>query len=332
MESFYNFGGGSIPLTKDETLKLKSMDIPQGITTLGFAPKHLVIKPGHNLRACWLMRPDDKRASNSCTSFRALLQVLVEKDEVAICCIRKRSNDAARLHALVPQREVRACDERTIIACEGFHVVPLPFADDIRTLPPGFALSEEPEQPAVDAAKKLLKCLKFGDEFFQYLESGNMSNPSLLTQFAQIEALALSTKVDRADPVTNLDETMKLIEVPKYMIQGEVAEKIKKNVELLKAAVSAEYDVEMESKSAGGKRKREVDPEAAAKATEKKEDAQRMVSETNWSSMLANNSLSKATMPMLKAYCDAHDLKKPSAARKTDLMEVVVKHLNQLNT
>ena len=60
-------------------------------------------------------------------------QVLKDKDEVAICCIRKRANDAPRLHALVPQVEVR--QDRDILAPEGFHVIPLPFADDLSMLP-----------------------------------------------------------------------------------------------------------------------------------------------------------------------------------------------------
>lgn len=331
MVSYYAFGGDPVILTKEELDKLRSVDYPLGITTLGFAPKNLVLKPGHNLRPCYLMRPDDKRALHSSTTFRAFLDSLKEKDEVALCTIRKRTNEIPRLHALVPQTEVRTDREedkmnglRRIIACEGFHVVPLPYADDIRKLPGGFALSEEPDQSAVDIAKKLLKNVRIGQSVFKKLEDNRLANPALLTQFAQIEALALSTEVKRADPVTDLDGAIQDIAPPKFFTQGTRAETIKELSESLKAAISGEYDIELESK-AGGKRKREENPEATEKAAAKKENSLRMVSETNWGEMLENDTLKKATVPMLKAYCEANGLSKP--AKKPELLDVVAKHL-----
>lgn len=183
-------------LSKEDQEKIKTLDIAKGIMTLGFAPREKVVKPEHNLRPCWLMRPDDKKAKNSSTTFRAfhkvrcllhgpgqelmcsvlrqhsyrrvfsrhkvisspcrawtlwfdarkhwcktrvLWQVLKDKDQVAICCIRKRANDAPRLHALMPQSEVR--QDRDILAPEGFHVIPLPFADDMSMSPPLLSLS-----------------------------------------------------------------------------------------------------------------------------------------------------------------------------------------------
>ena len=62
-------------LSKEDQEKIKTMDIAKGIMTLGFAPRKLVVKPEHNLRPCWLMRPDDKKAKNSSTTFRAFHQV-----------------------------------------------------------------------------------------------------------------------------------------------------------------------------------------------------------------------------------------------------------------
>jgi hypothetical protein len=64
-----------VVLSKEDQEKIKTMSIPKGIMTLGFAPREKVVKPEHNLRPCWLMRPDDKKAKNSCTTFRAFHKV-----------------------------------------------------------------------------------------------------------------------------------------------------------------------------------------------------------------------------------------------------------------
>ena len=218
VESYYEFGGNKIALSQEEVLKIRSMDVPQGITTIGFAPRKLVMKPGHNLRTSWLMRPDDKKAVNSSTTMRSFLKVLEEKDFVAICCIRKRSNEIARLHALVPQSEVRR--DRKLITPEGFHVVPLPYADDVRSLPVGFELAQEgerggaPSREAIDAAKQLVKSVNLGKNFTNSLESGDLRNPGLLRQFAHIEACALGTAVNEDDAVTNVEGARLKMEPP----------------------------------------------------------------------------------------------------------------------
>ena len=77
--SYFPFGGSKITLEKDEVVKLKSVNMNKGITTLGFAPRSLVVKPEYNLRPSWLMYPDEKEAKNSSTTFNAFFQVILLK-------------------------------------------------------------------------------------------------------------------------------------------------------------------------------------------------------------------------------------------------------------
>jgi len=299
------------------------MDIAAGIMTLGFAPREKVVKPELCLRPCWLMRPDDTKAKNSSTTFRAFLQVLKDKDEVVLCCIRKRSNDAPRLHALVPQTEVR--EGRDILAPEGFHVVPLPFADDIRNLPPGFSISkeDEPDEDAVEFAAKLVKRVK-NERVLRRLECAlDLVNPSLLKQFAHVEAHALGSVVNEADPVTNLEEATTLLDPPVWFQEGERGKKLQEMAEQLKGAIDNSYDTLIASKAAGGKRKR--DPEAAEKANAKKEEAANATASIDWRAELEANTLKKRTVPQLKAYCDTNGLS--TKGKKDELLERVTKHL-----
>lgn len=287
------------------------------------------MKPGHNLRTSWLMRPDDKKAVNSSTTMRSFLKVLEEKDFVAICCIRKRSNEIARLHALVPQSEVRR--DRKLITPEGFHVVPLPYADDVRSLPVGFELAQEgerggaPSREAIDAAKQLVKSVNLGKNFTNSLESGDLRNPGLLRQFAHIEACALGTAVNEDDAVTNVEGARLKMEPPEDFCTGSKADEVNGLVGSLKRAISSTYDEEVEMKATG--KRKAADPEAAAKKAAKKQESEKKAAEINWQEMRAAGKLSKATVADLTAYCKANDLTVPSKAKKQDLLELVDKHL-----
>ena len=329
IESYFDFGGSQISLSNEEVGKLKTMDIPQGVVTLGFAPKKLVLKPGHNLRASWLMRPDEKRAPNSTLTFKAFLEALLEKEEVAICCIRKRSNEPARLHALVPQKEIKGQQPRGIRAPEGFHVVPLPYADDMRVIPPdvlrAYREMDEPSPAAIEAAKMFLKKTKI-PSFFDHLEDGTLRNPSLLKQFAHIEAHALSRTVDENDPVTDLMSAEKFIQP-----SAKLEEKTYEVAQTLKAAIADDYDAEVSESKPSAKRKREDDPEVAAakalKEAAKKEENDRLVSEVDWQDMLTAGTLKKAKVNQLQAYCQVHGLKLSVKPKKDDYVEAVQKHL-----
>ena len=94
--------------------------------------------------------------------------------------------------------------------------------------------------------------------------------------------------------------------------------------ESLQAPVSGE-NMELEGKTAV-KRKREVDPDAAAKNEAKKTETLRKAGATNWGQMLKEGTLDKATVPMMQAYCQLHGFKRLGV--KKDLLEAVEKHLN----
>ena len=65
--------------------------------------------------------------------FAALLQRLVAQDKVAICRLIQRDEAAPRLVALLPQLE-RLDAKKVQVAPPGFHMIYLPFNDDLRKL------------------------------------------------------------------------------------------------------------------------------------------------------------------------------------------------------
>lgn len=66
--------------------------------------------------------------------FSVLLNRCAERDLIAICRLIERKNSKPRLVALLPQKEEIKAKTNEQISPPGFHVVYLPFAEDIRDL------------------------------------------------------------------------------------------------------------------------------------------------------------------------------------------------------
>ena len=73
------------------------------------------------------------------------------------------------------------------------------------------------------------------------------------------------------------------------------------NEDIEEGASGSAYDESLNTKA--GKRKREENPQAAAKAVAKKEEAASLAAGMDWKGMLAKGTLQKATVAQLKAYC-----------------------------
>jgi hypothetical protein len=106
VESYFPFGGDTVVLSKEDQEKIKTMGIGKGIMTLGFAPRAKVVKPEHNLRPCWLMRPDDKKAKNSSTTFRAFHKVrclLCRYGSELMCSVNTARSSPLTMLAVAPK-------------------------------------------------------------------------------------------------------------------------------------------------------------------------------------------------------------------------------------
>lgn len=68
----------------------------------------------------------------STTLFRALLEKCLEKEKFILCEIICRVNTPPKLVALYPQQE--QIEDKIQIIPPGFHVLYLPFADDLRQI------------------------------------------------------------------------------------------------------------------------------------------------------------------------------------------------------
>ena len=171
---------------KEEILQIKQMG-PPGLALLGFKPLSN-LKLYHNIRHSYFAYPDDEIIKGSTLFLKTMILKLNEMRKFALCRMIARQNSPPRLVALVPQEE--ELDEYgTQIKPPGFHIVFLPFADDIRTPPiPEIHHKAAPNQ--IDKAKEIVSKLmisKFSLDDFE--------NPLLQSHYANLQAIALDQDV-----------------------------------------------------------------------------------------------------------------------------------------
>jgi ATP-dependent DNA helicase 2 subunit 1 len=174
------YGGEKIIFDKDEIAAIKSFDA-QGLKLMGFKPKS-ALKVYFNLRNALFIYPDENTTKGSTLAFATLLDRMLVLEKIAICRVIPRVNSAPRFVALLPQAE-ELDEDGSQMTPPGFHLIYLPYADDIRelTIEPVTKASQE----QIVKAKKLVKSLRIK------FDSRNFENPALQKHYAAIQALAL---------------------------------------------------------------------------------------------------------------------------------------------
>ncbi|XP_028409501.1 X-ray repair cross-complementing protein 6-like, partial [Dendronephthya gigantea] len=180
LKYFQCFGGDKVVFEKEEVDAIKSAG-DTGLTLLGFKPRSL-LKRYHHIRPAQFIYPDEKSISGSSRLFTALLKKCSSKDLVAICRFIPRRGASLKLVALIPQEE--ELDEQNVqVSPPGFHLIFLPFADDLRKL--SYEDAPRANDDQVEKAKDIIKALT---STFDPLD---IENPSIQKHYNILEALAL---------------------------------------------------------------------------------------------------------------------------------------------
>ncbi|XP_031572511.1 X-ray repair cross-complementing protein 6-like isoform X2 [Actinia tenebrosa] len=187
------FGGEKVIFEKEEVAAMKNFGNP-GLLLMGFKPKKS-LKRLYHIKSSHFIHPDEKSVSGSTTLFSALLKKSLEKEVIPICRYIPRAVSAPSFVALLPQKE-EFNDHKVQITPPGFHVIFLPYVDDMRKL-------QYPKMPKatteqVNKAKEIIKKLTFT------FRSTDFENPSLQKHYNHLEALALDR--DSPEEVDDLTE------------------------------------------------------------------------------------------------------------------------------
>ncbi|KAJ8592867.1 Ku DNA-binding complex, Ku70 subunit [Rhizopogon salebrosus TDB-379] len=174
--------------TADEIRSFRTLDLEPGIKLLGFKDrKELVFED--NVKHSVFIHPDELKYSGSKRTFTALLKKMIEKKKFGLVLTLTRRNAAPVFCAMLPQAE--SGEEGEWKEPAGFHLIPLPFADDIRAAPleEAFRAPDEVKDAARAWIDKL--CVKNGA-----YPPDSYPNPALAYHNAQLQASAFREEFD----------------------------------------------------------------------------------------------------------------------------------------
>eukprot|EP00743_Colponemidia_sp_Colp-15_P002621 GILK01002839.1.p1 GENE.GILK01002839.1~~GILK01002839.1.p1 ORF type:complete len:631 (-),score=167.71 GILK01002839.1:47-1906(-) len=293
IRTFQPFGGEKVPFSKAEMAEVKKFDTP-GMKLMGFKPLER-LKTYHNTRHSYFLYPDDEMVKGSSLAFAALHAKMLEHKKMAIVRFIPRENVIPRFGALWPQAE--EMDENGFqTAPPGFHLITLPYADDIRPLKVG-ANVPVAERDAIVKAKAVVKSLTID------FDSRNFENPAIQRFYAGLQALALQ----EGQPEECEDSL-----VPD--VEG-----IRAYKPLLDDWMQAVGDLQAAPKAT---RKRKADDEGG---DEPKRAKKPVPAADNVAQLAASDAIKKLTVDQLKGYLSGQKL--PVSGKKDDLIARIRKHL-----
>jgi len=187
----YGYGGERIIFDKEQLANIKTLD-RQGLRLMGFK-SYSALKLYHNIRSSNFIYPDEQSIKGSTVAFSSLLESMLALGKIAICRLTPRSNSAPCFVALLPQEEEFE-DDGTQKTPPGFHLIYLPFADDIRHISTEPIIKANLDQ--IIAAKKMTRALRIK------FDSRNFENPALQKHYAALQAMALEREY--IEPVEDL--------------------------------------------------------------------------------------------------------------------------------
>ncbi|KAJ7044846.1 SPOC like C-terminal domain-containing protein [Mycena alexandri] len=278
--------------TAEDIRSFRTLGREPGVKLLGFKDRSELLFED-NIKHSQFIYPDEMTFAGSKRTFSALLKSMVKKKNMGLVLALTRRNASPTFCALLPQEE--KVDEAGWTDPAGFHLIPLPFADDIRAAPleKGFRASAEVK----DAARAWIDKLSVKNGAYP---PDSYPNPALAFHNAQLQATAFGEEFD-PDSFENLtDPKVDMI----HKRAGKLLEAWKIAVENDESSFSA--------------------PSAEApKATKRKADVD--ISEAEIRSRYADGELKKLTVEQLKTFLKSKG--EPSSGRKSDLMERVEEYL-----
>ncbi|VDC04946.1 unnamed protein product [Peniophora sp. CBMAI 1063] len=190
----HGFGARKVPptkrvfYTKEEVRSFRTLGLSPGLKLLGFKDR-TELGFEDNVKHSLFIYPDETNYAGSKRTFSALLKSLTSKDKIAIALGLVRSNATPMIYALLPQQEVY--EEGEYLEPAGMHMVPFPYADDIRAAP-----ITEGQRASKDLKAKMEPIVRKLKTKANVYDPDSYQNPSLAYHNAQLEAAAFREEYD----------------------------------------------------------------------------------------------------------------------------------------
>ena len=293
----YKFGGEQIVFSEEEMKAMRNFGAPR-IRIVGFKSSS-ALKFHYNVKPARFLYPDEKDYVGSTRTFTALLNKLIAADKVALVWAITRRNSPPSFCCLLPSEEIVDPVTERQLQPPGFHMVQLPFADDIRANPE--ITSDKASAALIDRMRAVVKQLHMPKGY----EPEKYENPSLQWHYHILQAIALEEDM----PEHPVDRT-----IPKYKAIDRHAGRLvlEWGQELMNFASGSPPPM---PKTKGTKRVKEE----AGEATAPKPKRAKADGGTNLRAMYDKGLLGRCTVVQLKEFLQGVGL--DAKGKKADLVE-----------
>jgi len=295
----WEFGGHWVYFEAHEIKQMMKDLGGSGLHLLGFKPVDR-LKPYHNLRPAVFLEASEKKRPGSATALESLVVALHKLEKIAIC--RFIRNSGPRLVALLPQLRDVDPETQVVHLPAGFHMVQLPWADQVRApeLPAPLTASDfTPQQ--LDATLSLVRGLSLPPG-----AASDISNPSAHRHFAFIQHIAV--------PGSKVEPTIDGSQ-PNEAVLAQHADEAQQFI--------AAFNVDPNASAASGERAPKRPRAAAVEAPTSDADWLELYQSPNGTAALA-----KLTVALLKEFCKKHGL--AVSGKKDDLLSRVIEQLTKI--
>ncbi|KAI9361631.1 SPOC like C-terminal domain-containing protein [Zopfochytrium polystomum] len=188
MDSYYLYGGKKVVFSKEEVAAIKTFGEP-GLRLIGFKPLAEVLrKPYYNLKHSSFLFPDEEGYSGSSAVFIQFLARVSALQKAVICSFVPRKNATPRLVALLPQLE-EFDGKGNVLRPSGFHLIHIPFSDDVRK-PPAPEFDSTIRIPILQEAIGVVGEM-IDKTTLKNFSCDNYENPTIQKHYENLQAIAL---------------------------------------------------------------------------------------------------------------------------------------------
>eukprot|EP00929_Paragymnodinium_shiwhaense_P041735 TRINITY_DN21678_c0_g1_i1.p1 TRINITY_DN21678_c0_g1~~TRINITY_DN21678_c0_g1_i1.p1 ORF type:complete len:623 (-),score=160.24 TRINITY_DN21678_c0_g1_i1:471-2339(-) len=194
VETYVELGGGKVPVSRSEMDECKRLG-ETGMQLIGFQSRDL-LRAHHRIFHSYFVYPNDRSVSGSAAFCGALLESLIARRQLALVRYRARKASMPVIAALVPQAEQVDEASGCQVTPPGFHMVILPWKEEIREL--RFPVPEGAPPPSAElgtAARRVVTAMRL-----EGFGPGCVENPVLQKHYAAVQALALQEEKPEDTP------------------------------------------------------------------------------------------------------------------------------------
>ncbi|CCI43281.1 unnamed protein product [Albugo candida] len=302
IKRYYAYGGTRVYFSKDDVMEMKFAGTPS-FELICFQPIDC-LRDCDNIRSPYFIFPCDAFIEGSTKALIALLLAMEKKKMYGLARMIARKYSEPRYVALLPQREEN--DELGQIRPTGFHVIFLPYLDDIRDIRVDNHEIPTVDKEAVNLAMTMIEKLELADV-------PRFENPELQKHYASIQALALNEEELEYDEAH--DST--LPDAAGFAQEDDAIERFKEAF----GAMSDTAETKRKSKSASRMKEKPIKRAKRIDSIDTQSDLSpsQMFDLGKWREMVEKNTTGRQTVKELQAFLRFHS--QPTSGRKAELVD-----------